>query len=181
MAAQPSKSPARLIPRATVLVVALSLAGSLAPAAQAVTQAPLTPVADSYVDSSHSTTNYGTSTQIRVDGSPTLRGYLRFTVPALPSTTTRATLRLFTRTTGKALSVRGVSNNTWAERTLTYKIAPAPASTATASLASFSSGAYVSLNVTPLVTPLGAAGGNVSFALTSTSSTAMALASRESG
>src|SRR4051812_17004928 len=117
MAAPPSNLAARLTLRAIALLAAFLLAGGLAATAQAVTQPALTPVADSYVDSSHATTNYGTSTQMRVDGSPTVRGYLRFTVPALPSTATRATLRLYTRSTGKALAVRGVSS-TWDERTV---------------------------------------------------------------
>src|SRR5439155_19426212 len=55
----------------------------------------LAPVADAYVDSSQPTVNFGTNGQIRVDGSPVVRGYLRFDLSAVPGTITGATLRVY--------------------------------------------------------------------------------------
>ena len=51
--------------------------------------------ADSYVDSSSPSSNFGTSTAMRVDATPTVRSYLRFNVSGLTGTVTNATLRVF--------------------------------------------------------------------------------------
>jgi hypothetical protein len=148
--------------------------------ATAATQPPLSSVADSYVSASATGSNYGTSNQMRVDGSPVIRSYIRFTVPPPPGPVTKATLRVLTKSKTPAFQVRGTAS-TWTETSITYANAPAPSSTVTASSPAKASGVWVALDVTPLVTPLGATGGNVSFTLTTTSSTAMGFATREAG
>src|ERR687884_1758194 len=56
-----------------------------------------TPVADAYVSSADPGANYGSATRLEVEGSPTVRSYLRFDVE-LPqgAQITGATLRLYT-------------------------------------------------------------------------------------
>src|SRR5947209_18932299 len=76
---------------AAVILIGVVLTASAAPAPVSVG-----PVADSYVQSDQSGTNSGTQTQIRVDGSPVVRGYLRFDVQGLGRPVTKAMLRLYT-------------------------------------------------------------------------------------
>ena len=77
---------------ATVTVVALS---GPVPVASAATTT-LAPVADTYVESSTPSTNYGTSTQFVVDNSPVRRSFLKFTVSGLTQPVTNAKLRIRT-------------------------------------------------------------------------------------
>ena len=108
-------------------------------------------------------------------GSPLERGYVRFGVTGLVGVVSRATLRLYaTAGSSVGFSVRGVTDNTWGETTITYNNAPAPSPTSTASSGSIATG-WISLDVTPLVRGNGA----VSFALTSTATKAVVLATRE--
>ena len=67
-------------------------------------------------------------------GSPLERGYVRFGVAGLAGVVSRATLRLYaTAGSSVGFSVRGVTDNTWGETTITYNNAPAPSPTSTAS------------------------------------------------
>src|SRR6266576_2304944 len=95
----------------------------------------LTPIADAYVDSSAPTTKYGSSTSLRVDASPTVRSYLR------------------------------------------YSIAPALDTTKVGSSGPVATGTWTSADVTPLAS----SGHTLNLAVATTNSTALALASRESG
>ena len=89
-----------------------------------------TPVADSYVNQSLPTTNYGTSTQLRVDGSPFVRSYLRFNVQNLSGRVTRATLRIYANSAASSGCVANiVGDNTWTETGLTYNNAFVPGGT----------------------------------------------------
>src|SRR5450756_2720489 len=72
-----------LIAAAAVSVLA---AGGLAfsgATAQAASTMSVGPTADSYVNSSAASANYGTSVELRVDGSPTVHSYLRFDLLSL--------------------------------------------------------------------------------------------------
>jgi fibronectin type III domain protein/calcineurin-like phosphoesterase family protein len=137
------------------------------------------PVADSYVngDATATNTNYGTLTTLRIDGSPIVRSYLRFTVQGLSGTVTRATLRIFANSATSASCVaNGVSNNTWTETGITYNNAP-PLGSAYGSSGPITTGTWISMDVTAYVT----ANGTYSLALTTSGGTAVSLASRESG
>jgi parallel beta-helix repeat protein len=134
------------------------------------------PIADSWVDASQPTTNFGTSTQIRVDGSPVLVSYLKFDVQVAGSVS-QARLRIFANSSHSVgFSARSVADTSWGETTITYANAPAYGSVV-ASSGPFAAGTWVEVDVTSLVT----ANGQLSIALTTTSSTAMSLASRQSG
>jgi Calcineurin-like phosphoesterase len=137
------------------------------------------PVADSYVNASNPTTNYGTSKTLYVDDSPIERSYIQFSVSGLSKAPSNVTLKIFansTSTTG--FDVYSVSNNSWTETGITYSNAPAFAGTKTGSSGVINtSGIFYSINVTSLV----AGNGLVSFGLSTTNSTAINLSSRESG
>jgi hypothetical protein len=155
-----------------VLAFAAIAAGTLLQGAGAtITTQTFAPVADAYVNQNKPSTNFGTNPKLKVQASPTLRSYLRFNVQGISGTVTKATLRLNAASGSSAgFDVRGVSNNTWGETTITYANAPAPAATASGSSGTYSAGQWVSIDITPLVV----GNGLVSVALTAnTSSTAL--------
>ena len=134
-------------------------------------------MADSYVSADASTTNYGTSTTLRVDGSPIVRSYLRFTVQGLSGTVSRATLRIFANSASSSgVVAQGVSNNTWTESTINYSNAP-PVGSSLGSSASFEAGVWITIDITAYITE----NGTYNLALTTPGSTAVSLASRQSG
>jgi cell division septation protein DedD len=136
-----------------------------------------TAIADAYVNAGSPTTNYGSSTTLRADASPDLHSYLRFNVQGLNGTVTRATLRVFANTASSLGCIaNGVSENTWTESTVNYNNAPSLGS-ALGSSGSFGAGAWISIDVTAYVI----GNGTYNLALTTSSSTAVSLASRESG
>ncbi len=135
-----------------------------------------TPVADSYVISNSASTNYGTSTSLRVDASPVTRTYLRFTVAGLNGAAIQsAVLRVYANTSNKnGLSVLAEANNTWTESQITYSNAPAVGSKINTSKAC-AAAAWVSVDVSSYVK----AAGTYSLVLTTASTTNTNLASRE--
>ncbi len=139
----------------------------------------LIPVADSYVNSSSPTTNYGTSKTLYVDNSPIERSYVRFNVTGLSHAPSKVMLKIFANSTqSTGFDVYSVSDNTWTETGINYSNAPAFAGTKTGSSGAIkTSGQFYSVDVTSLVT----GNGQVSFGLSTTSSTAINLSSRESG
>ncbi|MDH3499700.1 MAG: DNRLRE domain-containing protein [Acidimicrobiia bacterium] len=151
-------------------------------AASVTTPAPpasvtVNPVADSYVDSSKATTNYGTATTLRADASPDLRSYLRFTATGVTGPVTRATLRLYSNSThSTGYRIHSVTDNTWTETGLTFNNAPTYTTTATTTSGALTSGTWRDLDITPLIT----GNGTYNIAITTTSSTSLSLASRES-
>jgi hypothetical protein len=133
------------------------------------------------VDSSQPTVNFGTSSLLRADGSPTVRAYLKFNVTGLSGTVSSVTLRVFANSAHSVgYDVFAVANTTWVESGaggITFNTAPAPAATKTGSSGALTAGAWTSVVVTPLVS----GNGVITVALTTTSATALSLASRESG
>jgi hypothetical protein len=133
--------------------------------------------ADSYVESSNPSTNYGSATQIRVDASPDVRSYLRFNVQGLSGNVTSATLRIFANSAVTAgYDAHSVSNNTWVESSITYNNAP-PVGSVLGSSGDVKSNTWTSVNVTSYIT----GNGTYNLGLTTSGSTALSLASRESG
>lgn len=135
-------------------------------------QSTLTAVADGYTKSDAPTTVTATTTPLRVDGSPTWNAYVKFDVPA--GTVQSATLRLTAASTASSATDVKTSGSSWDETNLTYNTAPAPGSTL-GSIASTVSGTAYDVTVTSAVT----GGTTVSFAITTTSSTARTFNSRE--
>jgi hypothetical protein len=135
------------------------------------------PTDDSYVDASNATANFGSAMTFRVDGSPIVRTYIRFNVQGLSGTITRVSLRVFANSSsGSGYAVSGVSDNTWTEAAINYNNAP-PVGGAAGSSSGFNGGVWTTVDITSLV----AGNGTISLALTTSGSTAISLASRETG
>ena len=135
--------------------------------------------ADAYVDSSSPSTNYGTSKSLRTDHSPLVESFLLFNVQGLTGSPSQVTLRLYANSTSTSgVNVNSVSNTSWGERTINYNNAPAiNAGVAGSSGPIKTSKTWISIDITSLVN----GNGPVSIAVTTTNSTAINLASRESG
>ncbi len=135
----------------------------------------LNPVADSYVDSSNPAVNNGTSTQLRVDGSPIVNSYLRFNVSGQSGTVKSVSLQIYANSSlSTGVTANRVADNTWGETTITYSNAPAIGS-AIGTSSAVSTGTWITVDVTSYVT----GNGTFSFAITSPNATALSMASRE--
>jgi hypothetical protein len=128
------------------------------------------------VNESSPTTNYGTATQIRIDGSPLVRSFIRFNVQNMTGRVTRVTLRVYANSQSTVgYDVRSVSSS-WSETSITYTNAP-PFGSAIAASGPFNAGVWTSVDLTPLIT----GNGTYYLALTTASNTAVSFGSRESG
>lgn len=135
----------------------------------------LNPVADSYVDASKPTSNFGTNSQLRTDTSPHLRSYLRFDVANLTGPVTSATLRIAADSNLNAgYDLHQVNDSGWFEGVINYENAPA-----VDALIGTSGPAVVSLYNEFDVTGYVNGEGSFSFALMPLSSTNLKLSSRE--
>jgi len=160
---------------AVAAVVCVAAAGSVSPAASAT--ATVVATADAYVTKSKPTVNFGTASKLRVRRNR-VRSYVRFDVAALPGPVSQATLRIRSASTSAAgYEVRSVADSSWGEETITYSNAPAVSPAVTAVSGPIASGAWTSVDVTPLV----AGEGTFTFALTTTSTTTLSLTAREAG
>jgi hypothetical protein len=134
------------------------------------------PTEDAYVLETSASTNFGSSTQLSAGTAPITRSYLKFTVPTLAGSVSKATLRLYpTASSATGFDVRSAGNN-WSETKITYKNAPSPSSTITGSSGPLTAGTAASVDVTSLVT----GSGTETFVLTSTAAPADLFGSRES-
>ena len=164
------------------LLIAMVFGSTLAvhataqPAPLAASAVTFLPVADAYVIASSASTNYGKSVSLRVDSSPVTRSYLRFTVNGLGGAAVQsAILRIYANsanTTG--FSVLALSDNSWAENSITYINSPAPGSTINSSK-SFAAATWAEVDVSSYIQ----AEGTYNLVLSTTSSTNTNLASRE--
>jgi hypothetical protein len=137
--------------------------GTLAAAALAVTGAPpaangpeteiraFKPVADTYVSAAKPRTNFGRARVLRVDGAPETTAYLRFDVSRVSGSITSVTLLVRPQSGARAsFAVRGVDDDAWRERRLTYANAPRLSLRYTASKP-VRRGAWTAVDVTPFV------------------------------
>jgi len=134
------------------------------------------PVADAYVIASSPSSNYGTSASLRVDGSPVTRSYLRFSVSGLGGAAVQsAMLRIYANSANTSgFSVLALSNNSWAEKTITYSNAPAPGNTIATS-SSVAAATWVQVDISSYIK----AAGTYNLVLTTTNKTNTNLAARE--
>jgi parallel beta-helix repeat protein len=134
------------------------------------------PSADAYVSESEPTTNNGSRPNLRLDGSPVVRSYLRFSVSGVSGTISRARLRLYANTSSvTGYEAHGASDTSWGELMITHANAPSFGS-AISSSGAFASGTYTEVDVTPLIT----GDGVYTIVLTAMGPTAFSLGSRES-
>lgn len=137
----------------------------------------LTTIADSYVDHSDPAQNYGTIVSLRTDTTPIQNTYLRFSVQGWKPGAS-AILRLYSNVNSNiGYSVRSVADNSWGERTITYQNAPAFSTSTLAASGTLATGTWSNINISSAIT----GNGDYSFALTTTSTGAINLASRETG
>ncbi len=115
---------------------------------------------------------------MRVDGSPTMRSYLRFDLSSLSGDTISAvTLMIYANSSlDDGFSINGLSDDSWKEDQITYENAPSPGSILTRS-GSVSEGHWVSIDLTRYV----ASPGVLDLVFTPSSDIQLNLASRESG
>jgi len=133
------------------------------------------PVADAYVNSSSPSKSYGSLSVLRADGSPVLRSYLRFNIQGVSGTVIAAELRVFVETSqAVGHDVHVSPNNAWQETTLTYENAPAFGDSLGFS-GPLLAGTYSSVPVTGQVPR----NGEVTFVLTTSSTSAVRYSSRE--
>jgi len=132
-------------------------------------------VADAYVDANSANTNRGSSSQLRVDGSPERLSYLRFDVQGLPGSVVTATLRIYAQSNHSAgFEVEEVADNTWDEGTIMYNNAPLYGPPLGLS-GRTTSNTWMEIPVTGFVS----GNGLVSFVLTPLNNTNLRLSSRE--
>jgi hypothetical protein len=134
--------------------------------------------ADTYVNSGSPTSNYGTATVWRADGSPDLHAYLRFIVQGTGGTPIQhAYLHVYGNTSSTAgISALRVSDNTWVENKVNYNTAPALGALLGSSGA-YGAGSWITYDVTSFVT----GDGTYSFGITTTGGTQLSFAAKESG
>jgi beta-glucanase (GH16 family) len=108
--------------------------------------AHLTPIADAFVESTHPSTNYGSSSSLQADGNPIKISYLKFDSTSLTQETiTSAKLRITTTSDPSAGSsssqnVKLVDDTTWDEGTVTYSDRPSVSSVVIGSISGTSPG-----------------------------------------
>jgi len=137
-----------------------------------------TPVADAYAKESEPTTNFRSTSNLRVKNQTGSRywSYLKFTVAGVAGTVQSAKLRLFvTGASPDGGTLRSVADNSWTESGLTWNTAPTFASTALASVGAIATGTWVELDVTGHVD----GDGTYSFALVDGGSTTAIYSSRD--
>jgi hypothetical protein len=102
---------------------------------------------------------------------------MRFYTQGVSGNVTRATLLIYANSASSTgFTVHGVSDNTWTELVINYNNAP-PMGSALGSSEPFTAGTLVRIDVTSYIT----GNGIYNFGLTTPGSTAISLASSESG
>ena len=134
-------------------------------------------VADSYVDASKPTSNYGSAASLRFDASPVVASYLRFNVTNVVGTVTHVALRFYPTSSNSAgCSVSPVTDTTWGEKTINSGNAPARGA-AIAACGPITNATWREIDLTGSGVVTG--NGLFSFAIWSASPTATSIASRE--
>jgi hypothetical protein len=127
---------------------------------------------------SGSTSNYGRATTLRVDGDPVTTAYLKFSVPDPGGTILRARLRVWVSAgSSSGFEVHKVSDTTWSETAMTWSNAPSIDPSVVASTGRTTTGTWVTIEVTQVVT----GSGTYCLALVSNGTSSSTYGSRESG
>jgi hypothetical protein len=113
----------------------------------------INPIADAYVSSNATSSNFGQATTLQSDGSPLQESYLKFDLgPLAGQTVVSASLRMFvTNGSPGVQNVKNVADNTWSEPGLTWANRP-PKGTLVASFTpGNSTSVWREVDVTPAV------------------------------
>ena len=141
--------------RSRLLFLALLVAAAgIVPvrASLADTSTTLAPDADARVESANPRRNFGSSSTLVADGSPATASYLRFAVPESVTDVTRARLRLYVSDSSSGGAILYPAADNWTESGVSYENRPARTGPEAARTGAVSSGRYVELDVTSLVT-----------------------------
>lgn len=133
-------------------------------------------VADAYVHGSRATSNFGNSTILRTDASPTINSYIQFDVDDFAGTIQQARLRIYVNSTSPVgVNVHSVSDNSWGETSITFNNAP-PLGSIVGSTGPYTRRTWVEIDVTSAVQE----GQLVTLGLSTTSNTNHSLGSLNS-
>ncbi|HET7092622.1 MAG TPA: DNRLRE domain-containing protein, partial [Thermomicrobiales bacterium] len=137
------------------------------------------PDADARVEQAHPTSNYGSSSKLRVDGGadPDIETYLRFPVSGVGGAVTKATLRIYVSSGGRTAdgpAVYAIDNN-WKETAVVWNNRPPRVGGPYDDKGKLSSGAWAEFDVTSAV----AGNGTYAFGLIPESSDGADFTSRE--
>src|SRR5919109_725440 len=136
------------------------------------------PPADAYVSAAKPKANYGSTTRLKADATPTMDTFVRFSGGSLTGQITRATLWLYGVTSSsEGYSIHAVSDTSWNESSITYANAPLIPPTTVGSAGGFGSGTWTTVDVTSIISAAGAA----NLAVTSPATSALNFSSREAG
>jgi acid phosphatase type 7 len=128
----------------------------------AATSLSFTPVADAQVSEANRTTNYGTLTQLTVDGGadPDVNSYLRFSVSGVSGTVQSAKLRLWVQASGGTQDGPFVkaTGTGWSETGITWRNRPGTNGGVLDDKGALSNGTWVEYTVTRAVKGNGAVG-----------------------
>lgn len=115
----------------------------------------LYPTADTFVDKSLSTTNYGTSSTIKLDSTVIEYGFMKFDLtPLAGKTIVSAKLKLyFTNATTGDITVKTIADTSWTETGLTYAKMPSLTSLNSTVSNGAPTNAVKEFDITPLVVP----------------------------
>jgi chitodextrinase len=153
-------------------------AGATTPAAPTTTTSTFAPTADAYVAEATASTNFGTSTTLRVDAGtdPDVETYIRFPVTGLTGAIQSAKLRLWVGSdaTGNGPAVYTTAS-TWSEGSITWATRTARVGTGTDDKGSIPTNSWVEFNVASLI----AGNGTYDFVLAGTSTDGINFSSRE--
>jgi hypothetical protein len=155
------------------LIAGMTFAGAVPPTVPTVS---VSATADSYVDSTASAT-FGTAAELRVDGSPLLRAYLRFDLRSFSGSVASAELELYANSASSAgYDVVETDGAPWSETELNISNAPGVASVPVGSVGAFSAGVTTTVDVSSAVQM----GAILDLAIVGRSATAISFGSRES-
>jgi chitodextrinase len=134
--------------------------------------------ADAYVNAAAPDVNYGRAVILRADSTPDLHSYLRFEVKGLGGRpVARALLKIYANSASiKGLRLFAVADNNWDEMSFNYYNSPGFGDVLVAS-DPFKAGEWITLDVSSYITGEGL----FSFGIGTQATTAISLASRESG
>ena len=136
--------------------------------------------ADAFVTSASRKRNFGASPDLRIGGSPTFRTFVRFKANVKSDDVLRVNLMVYSRHASLAGYQVRLVEEAWHERKITFRNAPSLSSGFVLS-GSLKARSWKAVDVTPLLAELDGSEKYVSFALTTRSHKAFALASRETG
>jgi chitodextrinase len=120
----------------------------------------LIPTADARVEEANASSNFGTVSPLRVDGGTGthVESYLTFTASGLTGTVRRATLRLYALSGTVDGPTVAPTSTGWSETGITWANKPAPTGQAVVDLGAITTGTWVDIDVTALVTGNGSYG-----------------------